>query len=572
MRHWSLVDAQTYAEIDSLEGEIRRYLRGELTVDELRPLRTIYGVYGQRHKDRYMLRVKLPQGLLNDQQLETLGEIARNYSRGFAYVTTRQDIQYHFLLLPEVPAALRRLADVGLTTREAGGNIVRNVTCDPLAGVCPQEVFDVTPYSHAVSRHFLRNPVSQGLPRKIKIAFSGCPHDHAFTPIHDIGAQAVIRDGQRGFRLLVGGGLGAVPRLAELFEDFVPEEELLPLCEAIIRVFNRTGERKNRNKARLKFVLARLGLEEFRRLVYQERSALPVVGNGAYPQPDLSLEEGPPHYAQATASPAREGFPLWQETNVRPQKQAGYCVVQVALPVGKITADQFMALAEISRRYCGGSVRTTIGQNLLLRWVRQADLPGLHAALDAAGLARPGPETIIDPVACPGTETCMSALTHSKGLARALIEELGSDGHLLDPFVRAIRIKVSGCPNACGHHHAADIGLYGCALHVDGRLIPAYQLLVGGGDGDALARPVMRIAARRVPAAISALVNHYRQVREEGESFRQFVRRLGTDYLRQALADCGRMPTFVEDPPAYVDWEGDKLFSLEERGEGECAV
>ena len=542
-------------------------------MDELRPLRTFYGVYGQRHKDRYMVRVKVPQGILDDQQLETLGRIAREFSRGFGYVTTRQDIQFHFVFMEKVPTVLRLLAEAGLTTREAGGNIVRNVTCDPFAGICPQEVFDVTPYGNAVSRHFLRNPASQNLPRKIKIAFAGCPHDHALTWIHDIGAQAVIKDGQRGFRLLVGGGLGAVPRAALPFADFVPEGELVRTCEAIVRVFDRTGERKNRNKARLKFVLKRLGIEEFRRLVQQELAAMPPADSDAYARPDFSQVEGPPEYPEpAQAVPPGEGFELWRAVNVIPQKQADYYAVQISLPVGTITAEQFEALADTSRRFCGGWLRATIEQNLLLRWVREGDLPALHVALAKAELARPGAETILDPVACPGVETCRSGLTNSKALARAIIQEFSQDGYLQDPLLRAGRIKVSGCPNSCGHHHAADLGLYGCTLHVDGRLIPVYELLVGGGDGAVLAEPVMKIAARRVPAALRALMDHYRQARNRQEPLRDFLRRTTPGELREALAEYNHMPTFVEDPPAYVDWDGQKLFSLEERGEGECAV
>ncbi len=567
------LDGRAAAEIAELESHFQRFLAGEITNDELRPRRTLYGIYGQRHKDRYMVRVKVPQGLLDPEQLAVLGRIAGDYSRGFAYVTTRQDIQYHFVLLERVPEVLRLLASVGLTTREAGGNIVRNVTADEMAGVCPAELFDVTPYAHAVSRHFLRHPAAQALPRKVKIAFSGCSHDHALTPVHDIGLQAAVRDGRRGFRVLVGGGLGVVPRLADELEPFVPEETLVPMCEAIVRVFDRTGERRNRNKARLKFVLWRLDVDEFRRLVKAELAAMPPPGADVYARPDLSLSEEEPAFVEAGFSTAPlDGFDVWRQANVLPQKQDGFYAVQVSLPAGAMSGEQFFALADIARRFGGGRVRTTIQQNLLLRWVREAELPAVHAALAAAGLDRPWAETLLDPVACPGAETCMSAITNSKALARALIEAFSLDGYLADPLVRPIRIKVSGCPNSCGHHHVADIGLYGCAVHVDGRLLPAYQVLVGGGDGAGLAQPLMKVPSRRVPAFLSALLDYYRRVRVEGEPFRSFVRRLGTDNLRTALREHATMPTFVQDPPAYVDWEAEKLFSLDERGEGECAV
>jgi sulfite reductase (ferredoxin) len=573
MRPWNFVDDQTLQEIATLRDDIQRFGEGRLTADELRPRRTLYGVYGQRHKDRYMLRVKVPQGVLEAPQLEALGRVAAEYSRGFGYVTTRQDIQFHFLLLEHAVPALELLASAGLTTREAGGNIVRNVTCDPFAGICRDDVFDVTAYSHAVSRHFLRNPNAQSLPRKIKIAFSGCPHDHALTWIHDIGAQAVVRDGRRGFRMVVGGGLGTVPHLAQTLEEFVPDDELVRTCDAVVRVFDRVGDRKKRVRARLKFVVMRRGIEEFRELVRQELASMPPASSGAYATPDLTLEEAPPAYpAAAAAERQADGFELWRTVNVVPQKQPACYAVQVALPAGAVTAEQFAALARIVRRFSSGPLRTTIEQNLLLRWVRGGNLVALHRALIDGGLAHPTAETLLDPVACPGTETCMSAITSGKGLARAIVAEFSQDGYLADPLARAARIKVSGCPNSCGQHYAGDIGLYGSAMHVDGRLIPAYQLLVGGGDGGALAEPVMRLAAKRVPQALRALVDHYRRVRTPGEPLRDYLRRVGPDGVREALAPYAHLPSFVEDPAAYVDWETDKLFSLDERGEGECSV
>ena len=340
-----------------------------------------------------------------------------------------------------------------------------------------------------------------------------------------------------------------------------------------MRVFDRTGERRNRRKARLKFVLMRIGVEEFRRLVREELASMPAADSAAFARPDLSREEGPPvQLGSADGTPPGEGYELWREVNVLPQRQDGYHAVQVSLPTGAITAEQFAELASICHRFCGGPPRTTIEQNLLLRWVPEADLAALHRSLVAAGLARPTAGTILDPVACPGAETCMSAITNSKALARAVIEEFSQDGYLHDPLARRARIKLGGCPNACGHHHVADLGLHGCALHVGERLLPAYQLLIGGGDGARLAQPVMKIPARRVPAALRALVDHYREARTAEEHLPDFVRRIGAQGVRDALAEYGRLPSFAEDPTAYVDWEGDKLFSLDERGEGECAV
>lgn len=561
-------DELTLQEIDSLEEDIGRYRAGALSLEEFRPRRTLYGVYGQRQQERYMVRVRIPQGRLTPEQLLALANIAESLSQGFVHVTTRQDIEYHFVLLENVPALLRELAAVGITTREAGGNIVRNVTCDPLAGVCPDAVFDVTPHADAIARYFLRNPVSQGLPRKVKIAFSGCPCDRALTWVHDIGAQAAISDGRRGFRLLVGGGLGALPRAADVLEEFVSEEELLPWCEAIIRAFQETGDRQRRQKARLKFVLERLGIAAFRELVLEERRQAPggIARDSAWP----ALEEGPPapiREPPPQAAPA-PGYDLWREVCVLPQKQAGFAAVAVALPAGKITASQLRALAGICRAFALRP-RATIEQNLVLRWARDEELPALHAALAEHDLAQPTAGTLLDPVACLGAETCASALTNGKAMARALTSHLAQNGYLEDPVVRSVQVKISGCTNACGQHHVADIGLYGGALHVDGRLLPVYHLLV---NDNGFGKMVGRVPVRRMPQAVACLADAYRSRRLPEEPFRAFVRRLGTAELRALLHPWLKAPLFVEDPTAYVDWEATKLFSLDERGEGECAV
>jgi ferredoxin-nitrite reductase/sulfite reductase (ferredoxin) len=560
------VDQTAFEEIDALEKDIRGVRSGELSPDEFRPRRTLYGVYGQRQQDRHMVRVRIPQGRLTPEQLLALGDLAERFSRGFVYVTTRQDVEYHFVLLEKVPPLLRVLARVGLTTREAGGNIVRNITCDPLAGVCPDTVFDVTPHADALARHFLRNPVSQGLPRKIKIAFSGCPCDHALTWIHDIGAQAAVREGRRGFRLLVGGGLGALPRGADVLEEFVPEEELVPLCEAVIRVFQRTGDRQRRQKARLKFVLERLGIDAFRELVKEDRDSMPDSG---YAVPRADLEETPtvPDDAVAVSVPSPE-YEGWREVCVNPQKQAGFVAVAVALPVGRITAAQLRALAVIVPSF-GLRLRTSIEQNLVLRWAREEDLPALHAALSQQGLGRPIAGTLLDPVACPGAETCASAITNGKAMARALTDHLEQGDLFEDAAARGIRVKISGCPNACGHHPVADIGLYGGALHVDGHLLPIYHVLV---NNDGFAQLLARVPARRVPQAVSALVDHYQSRRFAEEPFRSFARRVGRAALCAVVAPYLQPPTFLEDPGAFFDWEAGRPFSLDERGEGECAV
>ena len=571
MTHGRQDGRQSVQEISALEKEVRLFAEGGLPADAFRPRRTLFGVYGQRQKDRYMLRVRVPLGILDAQQLEALGDVASLHSRGFGYVTTRQDVQFHFLQLEHVIPALRRLAAAELTTREAGGNVVRNITCDPLAGICREAVFDVTPHALALTNHFLRNPGTQSLPRKIKIAVSGCPDDHAATSIHDVGVISTQRAGLNGFQVFVGGGLGTVPRQAEMLEDFVPAEELVRTCDAILRVFDRLGDRKTRVRSRLKFLVARIGIEEFRRLVRAQLDEMPPVESGEYAMPDEQAAESPPELrGPGAVGPPDEGFDLWRSANTIAQRQQPYHAVEVALPAGAVTAEQFAALGAIARQFGGGSLRTTIRQNMLLRWVHERDLSSLHHALASAGLATPIAGTLLDPVACPGAESCMSGITNAKGMARAIVAELSTPGEGRWLHARAT-LNVSGCPNSCGQHYLGDIGLAGCAMHVDGRLLPTYQLFVKPGD-NLLGEPVGRLAAKQVPQAIRVLLEAFEADRAEDESLRQFLRRTGAEGIRHALTEFRELPLFQEDPTAYVDWDMNKLFSLDERGEGECSV
>ena len=572
------------AEIDNFERETKAYIEDRGLGDDYRPFRLQHGIYGQRQDFNQMVRVKIPHGSLTADQVDVLAEIAEKFSeRPVGHVTTRQDIQFHYVKLDNTPTVMRLLARAGLTTREACGNTVRNVTADHFSGLCPDTVFDVTPHAEAVARYCLRHPVAQKLPRKFKIAFSACPHDHGLIPIHDLGAMAAVKreNGveRKGFRVSVGGGLGAAPRVADVLDEFVPEEELVRTVEAVLRLFDRMGERRNRNKARIKFLVARVGIEEFRRLVKEELAQMPPAGDGAYRQPDFSLLEEAPTHRPATSlagnggAPA-PGFEAWKATNALPQKHAGYYMVYVTLPIGDITVAQMRALAEMARRYGGGRLRTANNQNMVLRWVHADDLPALYSDLLEAGLAEDGALTLSDVMTCPGTDTCSLGITSSKGLGRALRDKIRENGTLSDPLVRQIRIKISGCPNSCGHHHIADIGFYGSSVHKNGRLVPAFHMMVGGsGSGEgAIAKSVMRIAARYVPDAVMRLIEHYQSDRREGEIFRDYVRRVGAGYLKELLDEYREMPEFERDPTAFVDWGAAKLFDLEGMGEGECAV
>jgi sulfite reductase beta subunit-like hemoprotein len=578
------IDALVVAEIDNFEREAQAFLEGGGLGDDFRPFRLQHGIYGQRQDDAQMIRVKIPHGTMTAGQMDVLGDIADEYTpRKLGHVTTRQDIQYHYVKLEEVPEVLRRLAAADMTTREACGNTVRNVTADHMSGVCADTVFDVTPYAEATARFFLRHPVCQKLPRKFKIAFSACEHDHGLVPIHDLGATAVIRDGKKGFRVAVGGGLGAAPFIAQVLDEFVPEDELLRVIEATLRIFDRHGERKNRNKARIKFVVKKYGIEEVRRLVKEELATLPPAENGNYRDPDFSLLEDDIASHPSAASlgqngrASRDGFEAWKRTNAIPQAQTGFYMAYVLLPIGDLTGEQFRALATMARKYAGGKARTAVNQNIVLRWVHEEDLPALHADLIEAGLAEDGALTISDVMTCPGADTCSLGVTSSKGLGRAIRDELfAKNGHFKsDPLVEQIRIKISGCPNSCGHHHIADIGFYGNAVRSGERMVPSFSMLIAGkGDGpDArIATHVMKIAAKKIPEAVGTLVEHYQENRNEGEPFGDWAIRVGNPYLKEYLAPYGEMPKYEEDPMAFVDWGANKLFSLEDMGEGECAV
>ncbi len=576
-------------EILEFQKLVEQYFLGEITPDEFKARRLHMGTYGIRNtKDIHMLRIKIPQGKLNARQLECLADLAERYSKGIGHITTRQDIQLYWIPTREAPIAMAQAASVGLTTREACGNSVRNVTACPLAGVSPIELFDVTPHANAMTCHFLRNPVSQKLPRKFKIAFEGCSVDHSKTAIHDIGAIAAIQqqDGKRilGFRLYVGGGLGSAPMQAILLEPFTPTTELLRTCEAIVRVHDRLGDRKNKAAARIKFVVKRLGPDAFRQEVFAEREQLP-----RYSYPDMETtetDEQPPTPAQIPAAvsvSARGGsafggngtFKRWMFTNVMGQKQPGYSVVTIRLRLGDITSAQMRALAQIIRHYCGEHLRTTIEQNLLLRWVRNEHLAALFSELEPLGLAEPEANRLYDVTSCPGAETCQLGISASRGLARAL-EAKFKDRGLSGSDIEDIRIKVSGCPNSCGQHHVADIGFFGGARKVNERLVPHFQLLLGGLTEEGTAQfgqPVLKLPARRIPDAVVRMIELYRRDRQSSdESFRTFAARAGLGYWKQALQPFEMLPAYDESPEAYRDWGAETEFSLGGMGPGECAA
>ena len=580
--HTLPIPQEIQEEIETFEDEVKRLQAGDVTLDLFKPFRLQYGIYGQRQADVQMVRIKIPFGGMTANQVRRVAELAETYATGVGHVTTRQDIQLHFVPLPQVSTVMRKLEEVGLTTREACANTVRNVTACHLAGVCQGEVFDVTPYANTVARHLLRNPLNQSLPRKFKIAFSGCNHDCAMTPIHDVGLLAKkAEDGTIGFRMVVGGGLGAAPRIAHLLREFVPMDDLIPSIEAVIKVFDNLGNRKNRSKARMKFVIEKLGFEEFKRrweAAYEEMF-------GAKPaHPPMKLL---PHADPAPLiMPAKNGgngnggnpdeapassFATWRRTNVVKQRQDGFSAAVLRLPTGDITAEQMLVVADLAERYSNGNVRTTIGQNLIIRWVADEQLETFHEELDTHGLGQPGANKTEDIVACPGTDTCGLGITSSKGVARALAEVF-PPGQVPEDL-KGTTIHISGCHNSCAQHHISTIGLHGVGKRVGDHIAPVYELHLGGRiNGTAeVGHMTIKLPAKNVPAAVSHLLDVYRRDRQEGESLHTFVKRAGKNALKEELIGHSILPAYADDPSYYFDWEADEEFTLEDLGPGECA-
>ena len=528
-----------------------------------------------------MQRIKIPFGGLNAEQMDVLADVSEEYSDGISHVTTRQDIQLHYIHIEDVADLMRRLAAVDITTREACGNSVRNVTACPLSGVCRDEIFDVTPYAKACASFLLGHPDVQDFGRKFKIAFSGCKqHACGLTSMHDMGAIAVKKtvDGKevRGFELYVGGGLGAVPHQAKLFDEFLLEEELLPTAQAISRVFARLGEKKVRARARIKFLVSKLGIDEFRRLVLEEREVLPQDPKWTQFLSDLHAYDEEPLKTNGSgdgmAKP--EGYDEWQRTNTYRQRQDGYMVATVTLPLGDITANQFRALADIARRFVKDTVRTTVEQNIVFRWVSQDDLPELYTALKEIGLGEPGAGTIVDVTACPGTDTCKLGIASSRGLAGELRTHLAEKSFQLDEAIEDLRIKISGCFNACGQHHIADIGFYGISRNLNSYKVPHFQVVLGGQWSENAASfglAVGAIPSKSIPDVVNRITESYLQGRVDGESFQAYIKRIGKVEVKEMLDDLTQVPSHDADPSFYRDWGDSREFTTGDMGKGECA-
>lgn len=568
-------------ELEDFQTEAHRFLKGEWEETQFIGFRLKQGVYGQRQPGVQMIRVKLPFGGVTPDQMDAFAEVAERFAplrKG--HITTRQNIQFHHVPLAKAADALFVLGRTGLSTREACGNTVRNVTGDPWAGIQPGELFDPTPYAGAFARYWLRNPLSQLLPRKFKVAFTATDEDNAITGIHDLGFIPRVQGGVRGFKVVVGGGLSIMPRNAPVLTDFVSLDEYLKLSEAVIRIFEKADElRKNRAKARIKFLVDRVGIDEFKRMVDGELEG-DWTSKDFRPErllfvqdEESSLPARRSHYGQPNGD--HREFVAFVSANVRAQKQQGFSAVEVKVTRGDLRPEQFRGLAAIMRQYCGGHARTTIGQNVVLRWVRDESLYEVFSALRDLALADVGAQAITDVVSCPGTDSCKLGITSSMGLNQAIqqrVEAMAID----DPLTRRITIKMSGCPNSCGQHHIANIGFHGAAMKVGPNQLPAYHVFVGGSYQDGVLRMAtqlrVRLPARRGPDAVERFVSLYERERLPGESFNAFFERVGTARFEQAIEDLTLPGEFSDDNRSmFIDWNRLELYQLQ-RGEGECAV
>ncbi len=571
-------------EFDDFDTESTRFLKGEFDETEFIKFRLRQGVYGQRQPDVQMIRVKLPWGGVSPEQLEMFADGIEQYvplRKG--HVTTRQNIQLHHVPLPDAAKFIRMVSEAGLSSREGCGNTMRNVTGDPWAGVHPDEVFDPTPYAGAYVRYFVRHPTTQGMPRKVKTSFTGSDADRAISGIHDVAFIAKERDGVRGFQMLVGGGTSIMARVAPVLYDFVEADngDYIKVTEAVLRIFDRQEWlRVNRARARIKVFVDKYGIDELRAQVEEELKGDWVNERDFDPTPKLFVHD---EESNAPAVPASYGSPngdlsefeAFRAANVQAQRQEGFSTVQVKITRGDLTPEQFRGLAAIMREFTGGYARTTVHQNLLLRWVRDESIYDVWTRLKALGLGDAGADEVSDVISCPGTDSCKLGITSSMGLNAAVKERI--DGmNIEDPLTKRIHIKMSGCPNGCSQHHIANIGFYGASIRVGDKTIPASIPHIGGRyEGGTVgygARLRLRLPSKRVPEAVERWIRFYEAERQDGEEFNAFAERVGTRAFEDQVRELAMPAEFnLENMNLFIDWTKNVPFEVI-RGEGECAV
>ncbi|MCS7005815.1 MAG: HEPN domain-containing protein [Cytophagales bacterium] len=560
-------------DIIDLERQIRLYREGKIDDEKFRSLRLVRGIYGQRQPGVQMVRIKLPYGRITPKQIRRIADISEQYASGNLHATTRQDIQIHYVKLEHTPELWAKLEQDSITTREACGNTVRNITASAEAGIDPHEPFDVSPYAHAVFEYFLRNPICQDMGRKFKIAFSSSEKDTAFTFIHDIGfiPKIKIENGEeiRGFKVLIGGGLGANPYLAKTAFEFLHEDLIIPYIESILRIFDRYGERQRRMKARFKFLLEEIGMDELVRLIEQERPALKhKVYKIDRTVPEIKLP--PVTWEQEEPKDAIK-YDKWLKTNVFEQKQKGFYGVYIKLTLGDMKVPLARKFADIAEKFAADDIRITINQGYLLKYVRPDALPALFNALNEVGLAEPGFDSVADITACPGTDSCALGISSSTGVAVALENVIRNEYPDLI-YNNDIKIKISGCPNSCGQHGLAQIGFHGSSIKHGDRVLPAVQILLGGarlGNGEGrIAEKVIKIPSKRADTALRWLLDDYEENALEGEYYSDYYLRKGEMYFYELLKPLTDLNTLQESD--YLDWGQDTKFELL-KAVGECA-
>lgn len=560
-------------DILELERKIKEYKSGLIPEDKFKHFRLTRGVYGQRQTGVQMIRIKLPYGRVTTSQLITIANVSDKYATGNLHLTTRQDIQLHFVKVDDAPQLWADLEAESVTLREACGNTVRNVTASAFAGIDPNEPFDVTPYAHAVAYYFLRNPICQDLGRKFKIAFSSSEKDTAFTYLHDIGFIPRLKAGKRGFKVMIGGGMGAQAMPAQTVYEFLEEEKVVPFVESILRVFDRYGEREKRHKARFKFLVKNLGIEEVMRLVEAERKALKnqyyPIDRNIVPQVVNTMKKRAPEVV--FTEDEKNAYERWVATNVFEQKQKGWYAVCLRITTGDMHSEQARQLANLVKEYAADDMRITMNQGILLKYVEKENLPYLYSSLYKLGLAKPGFDSVHDVTTCPGTDTCNLGVTNSMDLARVL-EEILKEEYTDLIHESNIKIKMSGCMNSCGQHMAANIGFSGSSIRVGTRVAPAMQVLLGGGvdpDGTGhIADKVVKIPTKKVPDALRIILNDFEENAQENEYFNQYYRRQGEKYFYSKLKPLADVTLFTDND--FIDW-GQQEPYVQEIGVGECA-
>lgn len=566
-------------DILELDRKIHEFREGKIPEEKFRSLRLARGVYGQRQPGVQMVRIKLPYGKMTLAQWKRIADVSDEFATGNLHLTTRQDVQIHFVSLDRTPELWSLLEEDSITIREACGNTVRNVTASDQAGIDPDEPFDVTPYAHGTFEFFLRKPVCQDMGRKFKIAFSSSEKDTALTFMHDLGAIPRIREVngemKRGFKVMIGGGLGAQPFLAITTHEFLEEDLLIPYIESVLRVFDRYGERASRHKARLKFLIQKIGIDAFNELVTQEQKALTYQRYKIEVNSDFSIDNNVPNsslninHLPLNFDPFK--FEMWKKTNVYPQKQAGYLTVYVRILNGNISSVSSRTLIEKLRPVIADDVRVTINQGLQFRFVKEEHLEYIYSALEQEGLSAAGFGSVADVTSCPGTDTCNLGISNSTGIAQILSEVIDEEyPELL--YNKDIAIKISGCMNSCGQHGMASIGFHGSSLKSKGQVLPALQVLVGGGvmgHGDgSIADKVIKVPSKRGPDVLRTLLNDYKANRQNDETHLQYTKRVGEKYFYELLKPLANLETLQAED--YIDWGQEAKYSTA-IGVGECA-